>query len=178
MHRAVAVMLLALTVVAVPSAAQAVPDGTITIGDSVMLGARWALEKQGIDVVDAKKSRQASTGASLVRAHGASLPRNVVVHLGTNGVFPDNTCRDLVAAAGPQRHVYLLTLNVPRKWESTNNVKIRRCAAVHADQVSIIDWRSAAKAHPKWLYSDGIHLRPAGAKGYARLIADAVGSSE
>lgn len=140
-----------------------------------MLGARWALTKQGIDIVDAKVSRQASSGAGLLATRGAKLPRNVVIHLGTNGDFPASTCREIVDAVGPDRRVFLLTLSVPRKWERANNAKIKRCAQVYPDQVSIIDWQQAANAHPTWLYSDHIHLREAGAKGYARLISQAIG---
>lgn len=150
------------------------PDRTIAIGDSVMLGARWALQKQGITTVDAAKSRQAAAGAARVRARGAALPRNVVVHLGTNGTFPEQTCTDLLRAVGPDRRLFLLTISVPRKWESANNARIRACADQHPGRVVLVDWNRAAKEHPRWLYADHIHLRPEGARGYARLISQAV----
>jgi hypothetical protein len=144
--------------------------GSITIGDSVMLGAKWALLKGGISIVDAKVSRQALTGPGLIRKRGSKLPGDVVVHLGTNGTYTPEVCRAIIKAAGPSRHVFLLTLKVPRSWEHKNNVMIRKCAADNSEHASVIDWHWAAGQHPEWLYSDGMHLRPAGAKGYARMI--------
>lgn len=144
--------------------------GSIAIGDSVMLGAKWALLKRGITIVDAKVSRQALTGPGLLRKRGSKLPGYVVVHLGTNGTYTPEVCRDIIKAAGPSRHVFLLTLKVPRSWEHKNNVMIRKCAAADPAHASVIDWHWVAGQHPGWLYSDGMHLRPAGAKGYARMI--------
>jgi hypothetical protein len=144
--------------------------GSITIGDSVMLGAKWALLKRGITIVDAKVSRQALTGPGLIRKRGSKLPGYVVVHLGTNGTYTPEVCRDIIKAAGPSRHVFLLTLKVPRSWERKNNVMIRKCAAANPEHASVIDWHWVAGQHPGWLYSDGMHLRPEGAKGYARMI--------
>lgn len=152
---------------------------TITVGDSVQLGAKWALLKRGVDIVDAKVSRQAVTGPGILRKRGAQLPTNVVIHLGTNGSYSLEDCKEMVRVAGPERRVFMLTISVPRRWEKVNNETIRRCArAFPVGRVEIIDWKAATKAHPSWLYSDGIHLPPAGAKGYARLIEQAVTSSE
>lgn len=152
---------------------------TITIGDSVQLGAKWVLLKKGVDIVDAKVSRQAVTGPGLLRKRGDTLPTNVVIHLGTNGSYSLEDCKTMVKIAGPERRVFMLTLAVPRRWEKVNNDTIRRCArAFPPGRVQIIDWKAATKAHPTWLYSDGIHLPPAGAKGYARLIERAVTTAE
>jgi hypothetical protein len=149
----------------------------ITIGDSVMLGAKWVLQKDGIDVVDAQKNRQASTAPGLLKKRGSNLPTNVVVHLGTNGTFTAENCSDIIAAAGPTRRVFFLTLSVPRKWEATNNAVIRKCVASSPGRAFVIDWNAAAAQHPKWVYSDRTHLRPAGAKGYSRMIEQAVAAA-
>lgn len=152
---------------------------TITVGDSVQLGAKWALLNKGVDIVDAKVSRQAATGPGLLRKRGEKLPTNVVVHLGTNGSYALEDCKEMVRIAGPERRVFMLTIAVPRRWEKVNNDTIRRCGrAFPAGRVQIIDWKAATKAHPSWLYSDGMHLPPAGAKGYARLIKAAITGSE
>lgn len=147
--------------------------GVVAIGDSVMLGARWILRKQGV-MVDAKVSRQATSAPGIMRRLGERLPATVIIHLGTNGTFPSSTCRDIVKAAGPQRHVYLLTIKVPRRWERSNNAVIRACARKHPGEVTVIDWNWAASRHRGWLYSDGFHLRPTGARGYARVIHDSL----
>lgn len=164
------------TLAAMPTSAAVAaepPPGVIAIGDSVMLGARWIMRKQGI-MVDAKVSRQATSAPAIMRRLGDRLPAAVVVHLGTNGTFPSSTCRDIVNAAGPNRRVYLLTIKVPRRWERTNNAAIRACARRFPGQVTVVDWNWAASRHRTWLYSDGFHLRPAGARGYARVIQDAL----
>ncbi len=151
----------------------------ITVGDSVQLGAKWVLLKKGVDIVDAKVNRQASTGPGLLRKRGKKLPTNVVIHLGTNGSYSLEDCKDMVKIAGPDRRVFLLTISVPRRWEKVNNDTIRRCArAFPAGRVTIIDWKAATTAHPSWLYSDHTHLPPAGAKGYARLIQQAITAPE
>ncbi len=158
------------------SAAESAPSlDAITLGDSVQLGAKWVLLKEGVDIVDAKVSRQASTGPGLLRKRGKKLPTNVVIHLGTNGSYSLEDCKDMVKIAGPKRRVFMLTISVPRSWEKVNNDTIRRCArAFPVGRVTIIDWKAATKAHPSWLYSDHTHLPPSGAKGYARLIEQAI----
>jgi lysophospholipase L1-like esterase len=154
------------------SANQAKSDqGRFALGDSVMLGAKQAMKGLGFATVDAKESRQAYDGPRLLRQRGTGLPTNVVVHLGTNGTFPLDVCKKIVRTAGPDRRVFFLTVHVPRSWQKGNNKVIRECdAAFKADRVHVIDWDWAASRHPKWLWSDNIHLRPAGAKAFARII--------
>ena len=147
---------------------------TLAIGDSVMLGARTQLYKLGIQTVDAKVSRQARTAEGLLRERGSGLQRRIVIHLGTNGPFTKEICRSIMKAAGVDRQVYLVNIKVPRRWEEPNNRAIDQCAALHADQVTVVDWHRAATQHPQWLYSDGMHLRPSGALAFARLIANAI----
>lgn len=149
-------------------------DGKFALGDSVMLGARTALKQAGFRV-DAAESRQAYAGPAMLRRMGDRLPANVVVHLGTNGTYPLSSCTALVKAAGPQRRVFLVTVHVPRSWEKANNQVIRQCARQFPDgRVTVIDWDEAASAHPGWLYGDGIHLKPSGGAGFARLISRSV----
>ncbi|MFM8351923.1 MAG: hypothetical protein ACKN9D_12775, partial [Actinomycetales bacterium] len=100
----------------------------------------------------------------------------VVVHLGTNGVFPAETCDRLVDQVGPDRTLFLVTVKVPRSWERPNNRTIRECAT-RFDSVRIVEWNLQASAHSDWLYDDGVHLRPDGARAFARLIAQAVRQS-
>lgn len=148
--------------------------GGYAIGDSVMLGAKSQLKRRGF-TVNATVSRQAYSAPAMVRKRGTTLPRTLVVHLGTNGTFPLETCRRLVQNAGPGRRVFLLTVSVPRSWERSNNATIKRCAASFpAGRASVVDWKGLASRHPQWFYSDGVHLKSAGARGYARLIERAV----
>ena len=156
-----------------------IPPGRFALGDSVMLGAKYKLKALGFGGVDAVESRQAYSGPSELRHRGGALPENVVVHLGTNGTFPLSTCKAIVRAVGPERHLFLLTVHVDRSWTRGNNKVIRECAADYPPgRVAVIDWDWAASRHPSWLYPDHTHLTPAGAKGYARMIDAAIDRSE
>jgi hypothetical protein len=151
-----------------------IPAGKYAIGDSVMLGARDALVARGFRV-NAQVSRQFDDAIPLVRELAADghLPLDVIVHLGTNGLIDGADCDRLVHVAGPGRHVYLVTIKVPRPYRDPNNARIRACAHRH-DNVSVIDWYGFSRYHRAWFYSDGYHLRPTGRTEYAHLLAQSV----
>lgn len=173
-----AAAVVAAGVLSAPGAVAAPSADRYALGDSVMLGARSDLRDLGF-VVDASESRQSYSAPALLRKRSGSLPENVVVHLGTNGTFPLSTCRSIVRAAGPERRVFLVTVSVPRSWERANNATIRRCAdAFPDDRVHVVDWKKEAADHRSWLYSDRIHLKPAGAAAFARLLDGAVDRAE
>lgn len=167
----IAAALCAVALVGVAAPAEAAPGKDhFAVGDSVMLGAAEELRSLGF-AVDATESRQAYKGPALIRQRAARLPANVIVHLGTNGTFPLETCRRIVKLAGPERRVFFVNISVPRSWEKGNNKVLAACdASFPADRVHVIDWKSAVAAHPRWLYSDHIHLNAAGQQGFARLI--------
>ncbi|MGZ5297440.1 MAG: hypothetical protein ACXWEJ_10595 [Actinomycetota bacterium] len=147
-----------------------IPAGRYAIGDSVMLGAREALISRGFRV-NTQVSRQFDDSVPLVRelAAGGHLPVNVIVHLGTNGLIDGADCDALVRVAGPSRHVYLVTIKVPRIYRDANNTRLRACAHRH-DNVSVIDWYALSRYHRAWFYGDGYHLRPIGRHEYAALL--------
>jgi len=144
-----------------------------------MLGAKSQLQQAGVRLVDAKVSRQASSGPDLVRKLAAQPDvQHVVIHLGTNGYFTVDSCRDMVKAAGLDRTVYLVNLKVPRKWEGNNNALIAQCAKGFAStRVRVLDWNNISQTKDTYLYSDGIHLTPVGAKKFARMISGAIKQS-
>lgn len=172
-----------ITLTAVPNALAAESPAelpaelpAIAIGDSVMLGAKSQLEKMGVAKVDAKVSRQASSGPELVKKL-ASKPnvKFVVVHLGTNGSYSVETCRETVLAAGLNRTVFLVNLKVPRKWEEPNNALMRKCAeGFSASRVQVLDWHAIAQKRGGLLYSDGYHLTPTGARRFASMVTVAI----
>ena len=43
------------------------------------------------------------------------------------------------------------------------------------ENVRVMDWYSVAVAHPEYLYSDRVHIRPSGQQVYAELIMQAIG---
>lgn len=169
---------LALTVGSVASPALADERSAldaIAIGDSVMLGAKSQLQRVGVGTVDAKVSRQASSGVDLIRKRGSALPEHVVVHLGTNGTHSGKTCREIVRAVGKDRTVYLINFKVPRSWEAPNNRILRKCdRKFRSDRVVLLDWNSLASENPEYLYADGYHLRPEGAEAFAKMVRKAI----
>jgi hypothetical protein len=146
------------------------------VGDCIMLGATPALESAISNIeIDAKVSRQASTGIEILRARGAAgqLPDVVVFHLGTNGPFSQRQFDDLMQILSGVRRVVVLNLRVPRTWEESNNAVISAGAHAYPSTV-LVDWHAATANNLDWLWTDGIHLRPAGEQAYAALIASAV----
>jgi hypothetical protein len=177
--RVLAPVLSLALVAAVPvvAAAPAAADGgRVAIGDSVMEGAASQLRARGFKV-NTDISRQFYVGDDIVRSYGSSLPRNVVVHLGTNGTVQVSDCKRIVRIAGTSRRVFLVTNKVPRSWQNGNNAALRSCdAAFPGDRVVLVDWYSASRNRPGYFWSDGHHLRPEGALAFARLIDAAVDS--
>jgi hypothetical protein len=157
-----------------PAAASASAAKTLAVGDSVMLGAKGELQKRGI-AVDATVSRQLTTGTSMLRSlkESGSLPAKVVIHLGTNGPITAAEVRSLLAVLRDRARVVVLTLKVPRSWESGNNAAIKSAARRFAN-VTLVDWHWWGGRNPGWFWDDGYHLRPQGAAGYARLVAKAL----
>ena len=164
----------AVTLGTITPAIAGVPAGRYAIGDSVMLGAREALIGYGFRV-NADVSRQFVDAVHLVHhlAVGGHLPVNVVVHLGTNGPIDGADCDALVRAAGRDRHVYLVTIKVPRPYRDANNRRLRACGRRHAN-ASVIDWYALSRYHRAWFYPDGYHLRPIGRHEYAALLDESV----
>lgn len=172
MRAIVTLLVIALVVSLAPVAAA--ETRAQAFGDSVILGAVGPMKSRDIRVI-AEVSRQATAGPALIRKAKGKLPRNVFLHFGTNGTYPLRTCKAMVDALGPERRVFLVTVKVPRPWEKVNNQMLRRCAAAYSSsQVHIVDWNWAASRNPQWLYADGYHLRPTGAKNFARIMAEAM----
>lgn len=144
------------------------------IGDSVLLGAREQLRELGVSI-DAVEGRQPQ------RLPGAieELPddgRPVVVHLGTNGRFEHQTCRELQKSVDGLRDVVLVTVRAPRPWVSKSNDVIRSCARRFEESTAVIaPWHRIAAVHSHLVYSDGIHLRPEGADVFVDLIREKLG---
>ena len=157
------------------SPAAPAPRTYTVIGDSVMQGALDALKAAlpGADV-DAKEGRQASVAFDIVNALAGSdhLGSDVVLHIGTNGTIQPSALDAVLARMGSRR-VVLLSVHVPRPWQDLNNRILTEAAHNHPN-VHLVDWDTAASAHPEWLWPDGIHLRPEGAAAYRDLIEGAL----
>ncbi len=143
------------------------------IGDSVLLGARTCVAPLGY-VVDAKGSRQAPAAADVLAARRATLPRLVVVHMGTNGGMKREWIDRIMRILGPQRLVVWVTVQLPANGryshEAATNATIRAVVTRYPN-ARVADWNAASEPHLRqWTWGDGIHLQPAGCRAFARLI--------
>jgi peptidoglycan/LPS O-acetylase OafA/YrhL len=148
------------------------PPHALAIGDSVMLGAKGALQRTipGI-AVDASVSRQfwqSTLVLTYYRSHGLEPP-SVIVHSGTNGRVTDEMFDQLMVAIGPGHQVYFLTARVPRSWEAEVN-KALHDGAKRFKNAHILEWRDYSGCHDNWFVHDGYHLSDAGQMGYANLV--------
>jgi hypothetical protein len=146
------------------------PPGRFGVGDSIMLSASDELDTFGW-TVNAEVGRQFATGSRVVRwrATRGTLPKRVIVHLGTNGAIDPNDCDELVAAAGPGRRVFLVTVKVPRGWQAANNDILQACAAAY-EKVHLIRWYGHSHKHDGWFAQDGYHLNATGQDEYASFL--------
>jgi peptidoglycan/LPS O-acetylase OafA/YrhL len=146
------------------------------IGDSVMLGARETLKDVIPETkVDAAVSRfpGAFIGKLKRYVNKDKLAPTVVIHAGTNGVMPESMLREMLDILSESPRVVVLTTNMPRSWRAPNNKVIKGVVPDYPNAV-LVDWYAASKDHPEYFASDGIHLTPAGARAYAKLIKKAV----
>jgi hypothetical protein len=150
------------------------PGAHVTaIGDSVMVGAAAELERaiDGVEV-DAAIGRQASTAIGLLRARrdAGELGSVVIVHIGSNGTFTAKQFDEMMAVLEKVPRVVVVNVKVPREWEDENNSVLAEGARRYHNVV-LVDWHGASDDHPELFWSDGIHLKPEGARLYARLLA-------
>ena len=164
----------AVTTTAVP-AETAPPDAAryTFIGDSVLLGAKPAVESAfgPAVVVDASESRQfkhADDVARDLRTRG-ELGDIVVLHLGTNGAFSSATWDEVMTELSDRRRVIVLTVNVPRRWESIVNAAIRS-GQERWPGVEVIDYKAFADTHPDLYVPDGVHLTATGRTLYSNFL--------
>ena len=143
------------------------------IGDSTLLAAA----DQIMDVfpsafVDGEVGRQLyNTVYEVNYLQSEGLVHNTVVTmLGANGTFTDSQIDDYIEAIGQDRAVYFVTSNTNRSWVGDANAAIMRASQKYGN-VQIIDWDTYANDHPEWIYEDGAHPTPEGAKELGKFIA-------
>lgn len=150
----------------------------VALGDSVMLGAAEELQARGFQV-DALKSRQLKDYLPEMAAlrDGGTFGSVVVVHLGTNGGFGQDTFDQMLAILADVPVVLLLTGKADRGWIAGNNAIIRAAPATHPN-VSVLDWEVlSASCEGGCFYDDGIHLTQSGQNQYSGFIGTILGQS-
>ncbi len=164
----------------VPAGKSAVGLPTTTVGDSVMLAARDALNQEIPKVtVDAKVSRQSGAVFSRIRERAAAgkLGDVVVIHTGTNGTIVKSELVDTLKFLKDRSRVVLVTVKADRPWVDGNNRVLKSVAAqFKGTNVRLADWVAVSKGHRDWFYADGIHTKSAGSEQYALMIRRAMSS--
>ena len=148
----------------------------LAIGDSVMLGAANVLTRRGV-TVDALKSRpyrQALEIANFMKSVNR-LGSVVIIHLGTNNTVDEKTLDEIMVPLRDVPVVLFVTVHVPSEARQNTNNRLINELPLRYENVKILDWYSIALAHPEYLYSDKIHIRPEGQKIYTDLMMQAIG---
>lgn len=157
-----------------PSTERAEGPPPLAVGDSIMLGATEPLQRRGFEV-DVRGCRQFSEGLSLLRSRARthSLPDIVVVGLGTNGTVTTSQIRAGLRILGRQRVLGLVTPKETGGVASSDQAVLRAAGRRWPRRVKVLDWVSYSAGHSDWFWSDGLHLRPRGARALARLMSQA-----
>ena len=143
----------------------------VALGDSVMLGAAEELQARGFQV-DALQSRQMQAFVPTMQAlrDNGTFGSVVVIHLGTNGGFSQETLDSMLATVADVPVVLLLTAKADRGWVADNNAKLRAVPAAHPN-VTVVDWEVLSPTcEGRCFYDDGIHLTQSGQNFYADVI--------
>ena len=124
-------------------------------------------------VVDAEVGRQLWTTPEVVArlADQGALGDIVVISLGANGTFSGSQFEELMTALEGHT-VLLVTVTVPRRWESDVNNAIVRQASERG--LGLIDWHAVSSDVGEYFAADGVHLSTVGRAAYASVIAQAV----
>jgi hypothetical protein len=145
----------------------------LAVGDSIMLGAFDSLRARGFEV-DVRGCRQMSEGLSVLRARSSSLPRFVVVALGTNWTVTLDQVRQALRIVGRERVLGLVTPREVGGVQSSDQAAMREAGRRWPNRVRVIDWVRRSAGHSDWFYSDGLHLTPKGARAMTRMIRSAL----
>lgn len=146
----------------------------LLIGDSVPAGAITQFKATfPHGTIDAKVGRQFGTGIDLYNQYASTNPEVVIFSIGDNGVVKQAQIDELLNTVPANKRVYFVTVRVPLDLQDMNNELFRQTAQTH-DNVGIIDWYAASEGHDEYFWSDGTHLRPAGARAFMALIKQTI----
>ncbi|HEY5053012.1 MAG TPA: hypothetical protein VII45_06345, partial [Solirubrobacterales bacterium] len=128
--------------------------------------------------MNAKVSRQADEFIALARRlkAGGSHPDDLIIHMGNNGPLYSDEMEELRKATSNAKEIFLINDHAPVDWVDQSNGEIAEAAKTWP-HTTLIDWASVAADHDNLTW-DGLHLTPAGAGVYARLVAAAVYAHE
>ena len=146
--------------------------GLTAIGDSVLLGTRFQLQRWILGIeLDAEVGRLPFGVFDRVHELQAEnlLAPTVLMHLGTNGFVPERSLRRSLAALSDRRLVILVNAHAPRDWVGASNELLARVVRDYPNVV-LIDWAGESLAHPEFFASDDIHLSALGQRAFTDAV--------
>jgi peptidoglycan/LPS O-acetylase OafA/YrhL len=148
----------------------------VALGDSVMIGARDRLAGRlgpGFSM-SAEVGRQADEFVAIVERlrRAGHRPEAMVIQMGNNGPLYGEAMAAIQKATADIGELFLINDHAPVSWIDESNRAIAE-AGRDWPHTTVIGWKSFADAHPELLWDD-IHLTPAGAGAYARMVSRAV----
>jgi hypothetical protein len=167
-----------------PASASALSRKALVNGDSLAVGTApyvpgmlrgWSVRQTN------EIRRHAPEGPPILRAYGRSLPRVIVMSLGTNddprstGAFRQ-AVRDTMSIAGPRRCVVWVNIVRP-PVAGTSYAGYNRVLSEESrprDNLRVVNWAKMAAAHPEWFGGDGVHPSATGYQARAAAIARSV----
>ncbi|WP_237197218.1 acyltransferase family protein [Rothia nasimurium] len=151
------------------------------VGDSVTLASSIALgEAMPQALVNAEVSRTSAAALPVVEqmVDSGQMREVLVLSVTANSTFTVAQLEQLKASVSPngERKIVLVTGVGPANltWIEPSNQVIREFATQNPDTVFVADWQAAAKGHPEYLVSDGVHPQNEGLTVYAQTVKDAV----
>jgi hypothetical protein len=127
--------------------------------------------------MNARVGRQAGEFVDLaqrLKRHGGQIDA-LIIQMGDNGPLYGDEMEDLRKATSNVGELFLVSDHAPVSWVEESNHALAEADATWP-HTTLIDWAPIAAAHESLLW-DGIHLTPAGAGVYTRLIVRAVRSA-
>jgi peptidoglycan/LPS O-acetylase OafA/YrhL len=152
------------------------PPRIVAIGDSVMVGAASNLAARlgpGFSM-NAKVGRQANEFVDIVqqlRREGRH-PNAMIIQMGNNGPLYSEDMEAIQKATADVGQLFFINDHAPVSWVEESNHALAE-AGQDWPHTTLIDWKSVAEENEDLLW-DGIHLKPAAASLYARLVSTAV----
>ncbi|HYN92210.1 MAG TPA: hypothetical protein VER75_09820, partial [Thermoleophilaceae bacterium] len=113
----------------------------LALGDSIMLGAAEPLQRAGFEV-DVRGCRQMSEGLQVLASRVRSHSLPSVVVVGLG-----------------------------TNWTVTTGQVRAAMRILGENRVKVVDWAARSAGRSDWVWSDGLHLQPAGARALARLMS-------
>jgi peptidoglycan/LPS O-acetylase OafA/YrhL len=152
------------------------PPRIVALGDSVMIGAADKLAGRlgpGFSL-SAEVGRQANDFVAIAQRlkREGHAPEAMIVQMGNNGPLYSDEMEGLRKATSGVGELFLINDHAPVSWVGESNHALAE-AARDWPHTTMIEWKPVADSHEGLLW-DGIHLTPAGAGLYARLVSAAV----